>query len=256
MRDPHVASLRYKLETISTVTFNNPPPVKVETDMFLLYLENGKASVEMKEHFAAVEAARSVIDPYLRAWELDVALHLGRQEIKFIYEDAEVIDRNPPPPGSPQAIQLSGIALATSFGTATLTVARREYPLPPKHFRVNPDVDTLWHRFDGYNQGREPLLAMAYFCLTLLEARAVRRKNTVKLYRVHKAVLDKLGELTANRGDERTARKLKKASTLVPLTPTETRWIEAAIKAIIRRVGEIDANPSLDVLTMSDLPTL
>lgn len=257
MRDPHVVSLRYKLETVPTVTFNNPPPVKVETDAFLLCLENGRAFVEMKEHFAAVEAARSAVDPYLHSWELDVALRFGRQEIRFTYEDAEVIDRNPPPPGSPQVIQLSAVISATSSsGTATLTVARREYPFPPKHFRANPDVDTLWHRFDGYNQGREPLLAMAYFCLTLLEARAGGRKNAGKLYRVHKDVLSKLGELTASTGDERTARKLKETSALVPLAPTETRWIEAAVKAIIRRVGEIDANPSLDVLAMSDLPTL
>ena len=249
-------SLRYKLETISTVTFNNPPPVTIETDTFLLRLENEKAFVEMKRHFATVEAAKSAIDPFLRAWELDMALDFGRQEIKFTYEDAEVIDRNPPPPGAPQLLQLSGIALATSVAAGTLSVARREYRLPPKHFKVNPDVDTLWHRFDGYNQGREPLLAMAYSCLTLLEARAGGRKNAEKVYRIHKAVFDKLGELTANRGDERTARKLKKASALVPLTPTETRWIEAVTKAIIRRVGEIDANPSLDVLTMSELPAL
>lgn len=256
MRDPHVMSLQYKLETISTVTFNNPPAIKDETDAFLLYLENGKATVKLKDHFTSVEAARSLVDGYLRAWELDVALRFGRQEIKFTYEDAEVVDRDPPPSVSPRVIQVSSIVSATSFGTATLSVARREYHLPPKHFRVNPDVDTLWYRYNGYTQGREPLLAMAYFCLTLLEALAGGRKNAEKLYRIHYAVLDKLGELTSNRGDERTARKLKKANALVPLGPAETCWIEVAIKAIIRRVGEIGANPSLDVLTMNDLPAL
>ena len=252
-----MVSLRYRLESVSTVTFNNPPAIKEETDAFRLNLENEKANFELKSHFASVEDAKNVVDSYLRAWELDVALRFGRQEIKFSFEDAEVIDRDPPPPPeSPKVIQVSGIVSATAFGTATVSVARREYPSPPKHFRVNPDVDTLWHRFEGYTQSREPLLAMAYFCLTLLEARTGGRKNAEKQYRIHKNVLDKLGELTANKGDERTARKLKKAGVPVPLTPMETHWIEAAIKAIIWRVGEMDANPSLDVITMSDLPKL
>jgi len=256
MHDPHVVSLQYKLETGTTVSFYNPPAVNDETDTFRLKLENSKVTVDLKHHFASVEAARCVVDAYLLAWELDVALRFGRKEIKFIFEDAEVIDRDPPPSGSPMTIQVSGIASATAFGTATISAARREYPSPPKYFRVNPDVDTLWHRFEGYSQGREPLLAMAYFCLTLLEARAGGRKNAEKQYRIQKAVLDKLGELTANRGDEKTARKLKKASPPAPLTPAEARRIEVAIKAIIWRVGEMGTNPSLAVIGMSDLPKI
>jgi hypothetical protein len=153
-------------------------------------------------------------------------------------------------------MQLSGTAYGTAFATATLSVARREYPSPPKHFRVNPDVDTLWHRFEGYAQGREPLLSMAYFCLTLLEARAGDRKNVETMYKVHKKILDRLGELTTTKGDEKTARKVRKLSALAPLTPSETIWVEAAIKAIIRRVGEVNSNPAVQMIMMNYLPSL
>lgn len=256
MQDPHVVALLYKIETIATVRFDDPPAVEDETDAFRLRLEKGKATFELKDHFSSVEDARNTVDSFIRSWELDIALRFGRQEIKFVFEDAEVIDRNPHSPGSPLVIQTIGINSEEAFGVPTIIVSRREYPTPPRHFRVNPDVDTLWQRFEGYTQGREPLLSMAYFCLTLIETRAGGRKEAEKLHRIHIDVLSKLGNLTANSGDENTARKIRKTSTLVPVTKAETRWIEAAIKAIIRRVGEINSNTSLQIITMSDLPNI
>jgi hypothetical protein len=107
---------------------------------------------------------------------------------------------------------------------------------------------------------------MAYFCLTLIEANAgdqeqakERKKNRKrekagKKYRISCEVLAKLGELTSTRGDEKTARKSHRLHT--PLSGAETRWIEAAVKAIIRRVAEIDSDPILPEITMSDLPAL
>jgi hypothetical protein len=97
---------------------------------------------------------------------------------------------------------------------------------------------------------------MVYFCLTVIEAKAGGRDQAVKLYRISKEVLSKLGELTSERGDAKTARKMKQGKTLTPLSPTESSWINAAVKAIIRRVGEIDLDPTLPDITMNDLPTL
>jgi hypothetical protein len=97
---------------------------------------------------------------------------------------------------------------------------------------------------------------MAYFCLTVIEAKAGSRKQAAKLYRISKEVLSKLGELTSDRGDAQTARKIKQSSTLTPLSSAESSWINAAVKTIIRRVGEIDLDPKLPEITMNDLPTL
>src|SRR5438105_3912003 len=103
MRDPHVVKLRYRIETIPTIKFTETE-LTHETHDFQIKLEQGKATFEPKVHFPSIEAARSIADPFLRAWELDVALRYGKKEITFLFEDAEMIDRNPPPPGSPNIV--------------------------------------------------------------------------------------------------------------------------------------------------------
>lgn len=47
--------------------------------------------------------------------------------------------------------------------SAELLVTLHKYPDPPKLFILTPDVETLWHRYEGYLQGKEPLSSMAYF---------------------------------------------------------------------------------------------
>lgn len=219
-------------------------------------LEDGIVTLKLKEHFPSIASACNVVDEFLRAWELDAALSYGKREIKFTFKDAEVIDRNPPPPGSPQIIESTGSASAKAFGAGALHITRRQYPEPPTRLKMSSDVETLWQRYEGYLNNREPLPSMAYFCLTWMETKVGGRDHAAKSYRIAKDVLRKLGELTASRGDEKTARKVKQGSTLVPLGSTEIRWIETTIKAIIRRVGEISSDPFLPVITMSDLPTL
>ena len=257
MRDPHVVALRYRIEVDSTVTFDGPPPVEDETSAFRLRLENGVAHFQLKEHFPSVEAARSVVDKYIRAWEIDMALNHGSREISFILEGAEVIDRNPPPPGSPQVIKATAIAHGVGVAHAAIHVTRHQYPTPPRLFRVSPDVETLWQRYEVYRKGQEPLLTMAYFCLTLIKANADGNQDkAAKSLGISPRVLKNLGDLTANRGDDKTARKVVPGQALTPLSPQEAAWVEAAIKVIIRRVGETLSGQSLPLVTMSDLPNL
>lgn len=256
MRDPHVVSLRYKVEFAPTVTFDNVPALAYESDKFRIRLEKGTAVFEPKEHFPSVEDAKKIVDAFVRGWELDAALNFGQREITFVYENAEVIDRNSPPPGEPKVVRLLDMTVKSSLSSFDLSVARQEYPLPPKYFAINPDVETLWQRFEGYTQGYEPLPAMAYFCLTLLEKTSRSRTQAAKDYHIDLSVLIKLGTLTSTKGDKRMARKVDPAKTFTPLTETENRWIEATVKAIIRRVGEIGTNPSLPQVTMNDLPKL
>jgi hypothetical protein len=123
---------------------------------------------------------------------------------------------------------------------------------------ISPDVETLWYRYEGYVQGRELLLGMAFACLTFLEAQVRGRANVAKTYAIDVAILSKLGDFTTNLGDERTARKFHGRSARRPSAPQEAAWIDAAIRMIIRRVGEYAADPtaSLPELSMSDLPPL
>jgi hypothetical protein len=97
---------------------------------------------------------------------------------------------------------------------------------------------------------------MAYACLTFLQAIAGGRKQAAQQLKIHEDVLERLGELTSKRGDPRTARKFERYITPSPLTHAEIVWVEAAIKAIIRRVGEREAIDTLPKINIGDLPEL
>jgi hypothetical protein len=256
MRDPHVESLLYKLQMAQNVTYDNPSPLEIDYEEFSGCLENGVLTCQMKVHYPSIEAARRVVDPYLRTWEIYTSLNLGRGEMRFVYEDGKMIDRNPPPLGSPQVIQVEGIGSATAFGNATIHVTRKQYPKPPKTFRTTPDFQTLWQRYEMYLDGKEPLLSMAYFCLTVIEAKAGGRPRAPAIFAIEEEVLRKLGELTSVRGDSLTARKAPRNTTIIPLADKERAWIEAVIKQLIRRVGESASGHTPFKLKMTDLPSL
>jgi hypothetical protein len=261
MRDPHVVSLRYLLVTDDTVSFSNPPVVEWLTDAFRLRLENGVAEVGMVEHYASEREARERVDSYLRAYEVHAALSQhGRQELRFEFDKSgtQVIDRNPPPPGSPQAISVQAVGVVFSVGSPSFHVTRRQYPSPPNQFVLSPDAETLWHRYVGYLNGREPLASMGYACLTWLEAAEGARARVAAKYSIGIDVLQMLGRLTSTAGDAQTARKFEACRIPTPYTGTEAAWVEAAVRALILRVGQWAADPNapLPQLTLAELPPL
>lgn len=260
MRDPHVSALVYRLETDDTVAFDDPPPLEWETDAFRMRLTDGVLRFEMKEHHASEQRARGRVEPHIRSWELWNALDLGRRAIRFVFEKPEIVDRDPPAPGKLGVVKEIDTAESLLIGiapTAHVTDRRRRYPEPPTGFVASPDVEMMWNRYNGYRAGREPLAGMAYMCLTVLQASAGGREEAAKQYGVDVAVLKKLGQLVSEIGDPQTARKVPKRG-FRPHTDAEKVWIEAVVKAVIRRVGEWAADPNADRprLTMADFPTL
>jgi hypothetical protein len=263
VRDPHVKTLIYRVETEPTLVFDNPPPVEHQTRAFKIRLADGIVTVTMQEHHASEESACRTADAFLRAWEITAALQFGRPDMRFMFERAEVIDRDPPPtpPGSQGSITIGG-AMISGVGTVEFRAFRKTYPAPPGDFAVSPDVVSMWHRYEGFLRKREPLLSMAYFCLTVVTSSAQRfgshnglprNKAASALYSVDFDVLETAYKLT-DLGDARTGRKMQNKSR--PLTDQETAWVEAVTKSLIRRVGETAANPSGPhrQLTMNDFP--
>jgi hypothetical protein len=250
MNDPHVVSLTYRLEVGKRLTFNSPPPLEQETVHFAIRLENGTLVVSMTEHHPTVESAQERVAPFLRSWELDNELKYGPNAMRFAYQTAEVIDRNPPPLGSPHTIQLEQLVEIETVFPVEVGVGRDTYPPPPCDFVASPDVTTLWTRFQGYREGREPLSGMAYFCLTVLEARGRGRSGAAKVYQVHPKVLGTLGKLTSDRGDGTTGRKF--LPTARPLSDQEAAWVEEVVRVLIRRAGEHAAGAPLRRITMGD----
>jgi hypothetical protein len=253
MRDPHVESLTYRLAPDATWEYVNAPRLEGEIDEFRFDLENGTLALHMKKHFASVEEARASATGFLFVWEVDAALRHGRGAIRFIFQDAQLVDRIPPPPGTLEA-HVTGTALVVTAGEVTVRITSAAYPGPPSNMKSTPDLESLWLRYDGYRAKREPLSTMAYFCLTVLETAAGNRSQASKQFNIEFEVLKKIGELTANRGDRATARKMH--ANLAPYTPLEIGWIEEAIKLTIRRVAEIAAGATCAKMTMKDLPAL
>lgn len=255
--DFHVVSLRYRLRPSDRVTYENPPPVEFETGEARFRLAEGKLNCELKSHFSTQEEARAVVAPILRAWEVDGDLRWNRGELRFDFEGADIIDRSPLPPGVVRGhgIALLGMASLAAVGTVSVHVTRARYPGPPGTFRLNLDAESIFLRYQNYLDGREPFLSMAYFCLTVLQAKAGGRVSAAKEYRIDKPVLNKIGELTTKRGDSSSARKAV-AKSARQLTGAERAWLEAVLKEFIWRLGDTRPAATLPLITLANLPML
>ena len=133
-------------------------------------------------------------------------------------------------------------------------ITRGKYPDPPVGFHLTPDAESIWLRFRGYKDGREPLLSMAYFCLTLVRSAGGGQSNAAKAFGIGQSVLRKLGDLASNRGDRAVARKAH--ATSQPLADAEHKWIEATIKQLVLRLCDPPSRYQRAPLTMADLPPL
>jgi hypothetical protein len=247
-----VVSLRYVLGTSDHCSYVSAPALEFETEEARFRLAAGELTCEMKTHFSTAEAARTVVEPILRAWEVDADLRSTRGELRFMFDGAEVIDRSPTPPGVVRGTAITvGVAAVSATGTVSVHVTRGQYPDPPSSFRLNPDAQSILDRYYGYLDGRERLLGMAYFCLTVLEVNAGGRSCAAAKYRIDKKVLDTMGRLTSKHGDHLSARK---ASATRPLMGSESAWVEAAVKKLIWQLGTPEVARSW--IRMSDLPAL
>ena len=255
MNDPHVVALLYRIEDDPSVDYREAPPFDHEEEQFRLHIEDQQVRFELKEHCATSEAARTVVEPYIRCWELDASLRTHRFKLRF--ERPEIVDRNPTP-GIVELVTYANVGNITA--RAVITAVVHEYPRPPSGLTLdpdNPDVLTMYHRYTGYRERREPLTSMAYFCLTMLtEYLNGGRNAAASKYRIEKKVLDKIGDLSTNRGGPAGARKAKGVSQ--DLTAAESHFLDEAVKAIIRRVAEVAHDPGSDFprIRLSDLPNL
>jgi len=251
MRDPHVEALYYRLETGQQLAFSGPSPVERDADTFSLRLSDGQLVVRMKNHYATDTAARLAVEPYLRSWEIATALRHGPGAMKFVFERADVIDRDPPPPGA--GVVLTPVTATITVGVMAPTVLRTvsQYPDPPDSFEASPDVVDMWERYQGYCAGEEPLPSMAKYVLT-------RFQQTEARHTVSEKVVSKLGYLHTKVGTPRTLRKREADQEVRPHTPTEIAWMEDVVRAIIRRVGEWAANPNATwpQITLKDFPPI
>ncbi len=256
MNDPHVVALNYRIEHGDSIDYSEAEPLQVEEPKFRLRVDDKKVRFEFKQHYATEDEAKGCIADYIRRWEFDATLRRGNSDsFRLEFEKADIIDLKP----APGAVRLSAhsriqIGISTK---PTLVVAA--YPPPPSDIAVNADAETMHQRYLGYRKGREPLGSMANFCLTALEAstgqRSGKRPAAAAMYRIDKSVLRKIGELAATKGgpDARKADGIAHAFSM-----PERRFLEQAVKLIVRRVAEHACKPNghLPKISLSNLPSL
>ena len=244
MVDPSVITLNYLLITAENTSFANPVMIEEEYLDFKIKLDEGNLVVEMKEHFSSEVQARKRVEPFLKAWELDNFLKVGSKVISFEFSSSKIIDRNPVKSKGPNILYAEVGEFLTAGDSITCHLIRKNYPSPPKGLSYSPDVESLSRRYEGYLERREPLISMAYFCLSLLQSTAEGRWKASVKYNIELGILKRLGTLTSERGDMTEARKLDESSTLKPLNNVEIEWICQTIRLIIRRKAEYDFDPA------------
>jgi hypothetical protein len=253
-RDPHVVSLRYRIECSEGVTFGDDTgSIEREFDAFRLSVTHETATAHMKDHHATEDAAREVVEGYLRAWEIYEAVRPMGTGVKFSFEQAEVVDRDPPPLyTTARAVPMVGSDITVKV------VCELRFPDFPEAFAMSSDVEVMWTLYKNYLQGRDRLLPMAYTCLTRFKYGAGNDKEAASRYRVSSKVLKKLSRLTTTSGDETTARKWVSGRPPQPLTDREKEWVEDALELLIYRAGQYAAIPDGEwpKITMKHLPQL
>jgi hypothetical protein len=220
-------------------------------------LSKDQLAVDMKTHCETESEARGIVEEFLRAWEISTGILQGPDGLGFIFNSSITLKQPTEDDDSrSKVLDVDSSEIILLSDVVKLHVSRAKYPEPPQNFKVSPEVEMMFIRYKMYREGRESLLGMAYWCLTVMEYAAGGRPEAADQYRVDYRILRKLGELSGNRGDVRDARKLKGNAGTTPLKPAEREWIRAVVKRLILRVGEYAYDPvaKLQLLTMADFP--
>lgn len=254
MNDPHVETLHYTIKHGDHVDYSRAAPLELEKTGFAARIADGRGLVTMISHFASVNEARSTVEPFLRAWELDMALRYGPNSLEFVYERPVIIDRKPS--AGARVLSAEAACFAAAFCDVKMCVGFAIFPLPTSELRRDDIVELMYGRYALYGEGRTLLGDAANFCFTAIAMGGGGKRNAAaKHYGVSEEVLATLGKLSATKGGPH-ARKATAATD--DFTPSERQWLEEAMKLLIRRAGEIafDAAAARPQITMAALPSL
>jgi hypothetical protein len=255
MRDPHVVSLSFRLNTSDTFEIRDPKPLRGSELHFDYVLENNTLNVKLRGHYPSKEDAIDLVQPFLDAWELSEALDQRRKSFWFELEDCKIIDRDPPPPGTPQTIQAAVIASGVKIHAIAITsFSVGEYPSPPERMKaVSPVVTSIWTRYLRFKAGGEPLQQLAYYWLSVLREQHDGIAGASRALCIERSVLERVGRDSNNEGDEMEARKRTPKGIRKPLAQVQRDWLESTLLVLIRRKAEFDSNPDqhFDKITMA-----
>lgn len=199
MRDPHIEAVYFKVGSADDISYDNPEPLVFSHDLGAFTLADGMLKVIPTEHFGSADEACQALEGFLRAWEIEADLKLNLGTIRFSYFYADVIDRAPLPPGE-KLLNAAGFSVGVAVSdSVSCHLTLRRYPTPSMCFSATEYAQYAYRRWLGYRRGQEPLLATAYFVLTLLERQAGTRAQACVLFKIDRAVLDRFGSWCSER---------------------------------------------------------
>ena len=250
MNDPHVVALTYRIEHGPAVDFSRTERLDHKEAGFRIKVTDDQVRFEFKAHYATEEAAREVIEDYIRRWEFTAGLSRGPGYFKLRFDRAEIEDRKP----TPGTVSLLGQPIRISFTTSVsaVTVSPARYPPPPSGVSLSADVETMYVAYTDYCQGRRSLVDMAYFCLDILQG-PNGRKSAAEAYQISRKVLKRIQMLSSTRGGPQARKEIGRHQ---DLTDQERFFLEESTKAMIYRAAEKAHTPESDLpkITLSDLP--
>ena len=255
MYDKVVVALVYRIEHRDSVDYSSAQSFDSEEPGFRIRIEDKVLRFEFKDQYASEQAAREAIKDYIREWEFEAGLQHGPDAFRLRFLHSEIRYLNAPP----GTLGPTSIRAGVPRMTGRLTVGLPRYPQPPSGIKLTPDVKSMYDRYMNYRRGREPLASMAYFCLTVIEhsigKQSGRRREAAKKHQVFLGVFNEVGKLSSERGGPDARKAVGRSD---PLTTQEYRFLEQAIKVLIRRAAQKAYNPAgeLPKITKSDLPSL
>ena len=250
--DMVVVALVYRIEHRDSVDYRSAQSLDCEGPGFRVRIEEEVLRFEFKDQYGSEQAAREAIKDYIREWEFKAGLQHGPDSfrLKFLSSESKYLNA---PPGTLGPLTIRSGAPRV---IVRLRVGLPRYPQPPSGIKLTPDVMIMYDRYMAYRRGREPLQSMAYFCWTVIEhsirKQSGKRREAAKMYEVSQGVLNEIAKLSSERGGP-DARKA--VGRIDPLTTKECRFLEQAVKVLIRRAAQKAYNPEgeLPKIKKSDL---
>ncbi len=97
MNDPHVVALNYRITHGKHFNYDDAEEFEDNTSPdFCLKVKDKKVRFELKKHYATEDDAKASLKDFVRQWEFEACLEYGPDSFGLIYDDYEIIDRNPP----------------------------------------------------------------------------------------------------------------------------------------------------------------
>ena len=250
---PRVASLSYQINSSETHKFAPEADTEGKLTSFRFHLRGSEAAFFPTTHFASADEALSVLDPQLRAWELDVAFTEGLDVMTFKFIHAHV-EKSPPEPG---VTTVPFVARLMIGGLAPrVIVTHSMHPLPPTGFAVDDCVKTLGALFSFAKRTPIALLYVAYSMTTCVELyHGPRLSEAAKALGFSSNVLDRVNQLATTRSIGAVARKFEVGEKRQPLSNDERVWLEVILELIVRRAAAVAAGvPPGEQVTLSSHP--